>query len=120
MSRQETGEFRLSGYFYEKGKTDGYRSIVWNAEPAMALLRVCELDIPKMSELTKRTGSAVKRYIENYILKDAASNPFSVTPYGVFVKPLHSDEVTFRDAGGGNVVRNIHQPAQCAGDGARN
>ena len=110
MSRQETGDFLLNGYFYEKGKTDGYRSIVWNAEPAMALLRVCELSIPKMEDLTKRTGSAVQRYIENYILKDAASNPFSVTPYGIFVKPLHSDEVTFRDAGGNNFVRTFISP----------
>ncbi len=120
MTRQETGDVRLNGYFYEKGKTDGYRSIVWNAEPAMALLRVTELNIPSKAELTKRTGAAVKRYIENYILRDAASNPFSVTPYGVFVKPAHSDEVTFRDAGGGNFVRTVHQSAQRAGDGARN
>ena len=110
MSRQETGDYRLSGYFYEKGKADGYRSIVWNAEPAMALLRVCELDIPGMSDLTKRSAEGVRRYIENYILKDAASNPFFVTPYGVFVKPLHSDEVTFRDAGAGNFVRTFINP----------
>jgi hypothetical protein len=110
MKRQETGDYRLSGYFYEKEKTDGYRSIVWNAEPAMALLRVCELEIPGMADLTKRTASAVKRYIENYLLRDAACNPFSVTPYGVFVKPLHSDEVTFRDAGAGNDVRTFISP----------
>jgi len=110
LSRQETGDYPLSGYFYEKDKTDGYRSIVWNAEPAMALLRVCELDIPGMADLTKRTTVAVQRYIENYILKDAASNPFNVTPYGVFVKPAHSDEVTFRDAGGGNSVRTFINP----------
>ena len=76
----------------------------------MALLRVCELDIPRMADLTKRTGSAVRRYIESYLLKDAASNPFAVTPYGVFVKPLHSDEVAFRDAGANNFVRTFISP----------
>ncbi len=110
LGRQETGEYRLSGYFYEKGKTDGYRSIVWNAEPAMALLRLCELNIPGMADLTKRSAAAVRRYIESYLLRDAASNPFSVTPYGVFVKPLHADEVAFRDAGGGNSVRTFISP----------
>ena len=56
MKRQETGDFRLSGYFYEKNKTDGYRSIVWNAEPAMALLRVCELGIPGMDRPYQTNG----------------------------------------------------------------
>ena len=110
MSRQESSESQLSGYFYEKGRTDGYRSIVWNAEPAMALLRVCELEIPKMPGLMRRADTAVKRYIESYLLKDAVSNPFSVTPYGVFVKPLHSDEVTFREAGADNFVRTFISP----------
>jgi hypothetical protein len=110
IMRQETGDYRLNGYFYEKGKTDGYRSVVWNAEPAMALLRVCELDIHGMADLTKRSTAAVQRYIENYLLRDASSNPFSVTPYGVFVKPAHSDEITFRDAGGGNFVRTFISP----------
>jgi len=110
LNRQETGDYKLNGYFYEKDKADGYRSIVWNAEPAMALLRVCELNIPGKADLTKRSAKAVQRYIENYILKDAAGNPFSVTPYGVFVKPAHSDEITFRDAGGGNFVRTFISP----------
>ncbi|MGD1006405.1 MAG: hypothetical protein ABR980_04140 [Ignavibacteriaceae bacterium] len=110
MMRQETGDYKLNGYFYEKGKSDGYRSIVWNAEPAMALLRVCELNIPGMADLTKRSTEAVQRYIENYILREAAGNPFSVTPYGVFVKPAHSDEVAFRDAGAGNFVRTFISP----------
>ena len=47
----------------------------------------------------------MKIYFEN-----AASNPFFVTPYGVFVKPAHSDEVTFRDAGAGNFVRTFISP----------
>ena len=120
MMRQETGDFQLNGYFYEKGK-DGrvpqYRLECRTGDGVAPCLRARHSQ--RMADLTKRTGSAVKRYIENYILKDAASNPFSVTPYGVFVKPLHSDEVTFRDAGGGQFRPHVHQSAQCAGDGAR-
>ncbi|HTY10030.1 MAG TPA: glycoside hydrolase family 9 protein [Bacteroidota bacterium] len=110
LQRQETGEQHLSGYFYEKDKTDGYRSIVWNAEPAMALLRLCELQLPGADAMTKRCRESVERYVEKYLLKDALSNPFGVTPYGIFVKPLYADEVTFRDAGGGNFVRTFINP----------
>ena len=58
LNSQETGDYKLNGYFYEKDKADGYRSIVWNAEPAMALLRVCELNIPGKADLTKRSAKA--------------------------------------------------------------
>ena len=110
LQRQETGPHALSGYFYEKGRVDGYRSIVWNAEPAMALLRIWELPHAVPEAVRAKCREAVERYIDAYLMKDAASNPFRVTPYGVFVAPTHNDEVTFRAAGGGRFVRTFINP----------
>ena len=110
LQRQETGPRALSGYFYEKGRVDGYRSIVWNAEPAMALLRIWELPHAVPEAVRAKCKEAVERYIDAYLMKDASSNPFRVTPYGVFVAPAHTDEVTFRAAGAGRYVRTFINP----------
>ncbi|HXX62325.1 MAG TPA: glycoside hydrolase family 9 protein [Bacteroidota bacterium] len=110
LQRQETGPRALSGYFYEMGRVDGYRSIVWNAEPAMALLRIWELPHAVPEAVRAKCKEAVERYIDAYLMKDASSNPFRVTPYGVFVAPAHTDEVTFRAAGAGRYVRTFINP----------
>ncbi len=108
IQRQEIKNPVLNGYYYEKNQTDAYRAVAWNAEPPFALLRFCELGLPVPE--TAMARESVARYIENYLLKDAVSNPFNVTPYGAFINPLHAREVTFRAAGPDRFVRTFINP----------
>ena len=111
MRRQaRTGE-GLSGYFMEANASDGFRSIAFAAEPALTLLRFWELrtilgDRPAAEEAQR----AVMDYIENYLLPDCSSNPFSLTPYGVYLNPPHRDRQVFRNAGEGRGVRTFLHP----------
>lgn len=107
LDRQETGEERLTGYFLEKGASDGYRSIAFNAEPAMALLRLCEAGIGELEEVTDRARQAVFRYIERYLLADAATNPYGIPPYGIYQDPPYPGEQLFREAGNDRHVRTF-------------
>jgi Glycosyl hydrolase family 9 len=110
IKRQEINNPELNGYYYEKDQKDAYRSIAFNAEPAYALLRFYELGLSDVKNETNLAKESVVKYIENYLLKDALSNPFNVTPYGVFIKPLHTNSVTFRNAGKDRYVRTFINP----------
>jgi hypothetical protein len=110
LNRQGKSNTGLSGYFLEKDGTDGYRSIVWSAEPAMALLHFCELNLPGLQEEKVLCEKAVREYIENYLIKDAASNPFGVTPYGIYTHEIRPEAETFRSAGSGFFVRTFIHP----------
>lgn len=108
LDRQERGKDRLSGFFYEKDRSDAFRSIAFAGLPALALLKLIE-DSPKgLENETDQAREAVAEYCEGYLLADAQSNPFSLVPYGVYAAPEKTQ--TFRDAGGGRGVRTFMAP----------
>jgi len=115
LSRQETREEGVTGFFYEKDRTDAYRSIAYAGHPAMALLRLVELALPGLEAEAARCREAVERFCEDYLVADALSNPFSLTPYGVFKNPEQSERQTFRDAGGGLQIRSFMHPFNVQG-----
>lgn len=96
FTRQEFNDKGLSGYFMEKDKKDGYRSIAFDTEPGMALLRLVEANIKGLEQITQKAKSSLSMYIDHYLLEDAKSNPFSIPPYGVYVEPPFNKEQTFR------------------------
>lgn len=111
LQRQAIQQAGLSGYFLENNATDAFRSIAFNADPALALLRLWELrGFLADPSLPDQARHAVSSYIDDYLLPDAASNPFALTPYGVFLHPDHSDRQLFREAGDGRGVRTFMHP----------
>jgi len=107
LARQETRPATLSGYFLEADQADGFRSIAFSAEPALALLRLVELNPPGLRAEAARARKAVIRYIEQFLLADAATNPFGLTPYGIYLDPPFPEAQTFRPAGLGRGVRTF-------------
>ena len=104
------------GYFTEADAADGFRSIAFAADPALTLLRIWELrSMLPDTAVAEQARQAVFDYIENYLLADCGSNPFSLTPYGVYFDPPHRDRQLFRDAGSGRGVRTFMAPVQFAG-----
>ncbi len=107
LGRQEVRSRGLSGYFMEKDQEDGYRSIAFSSEPAMALLRLVEADIDGLSDVTQQARAAAVRYIEDYLLAEAATNPFGLPPYGIYVNPPYPEHQTFREANEDRYVRTF-------------
>jgi hypothetical protein len=110
LGRQDPGGAGLQGYFLEQGNADAFRSIAVACEPAFALLRLVESALPGQDALRARGRDAVTRYVDGYLLADAASNPFGVGPYGVYLQPPQPDVQHFRDAGRGRGVRTFIHP----------
>jgi hypothetical protein len=106
LERQEQRPAALTGYFLE-ANGDGYRSIAFSAEPALALLRLLELNLPGTAQEQALARQAVLRYANGYLLADARSNPFGITPYGIYSNPPNPGEQTFREAGLGRKVRTF-------------
>ena len=116
FARQTTSGGRLRGYFLEANDADAYRSIAFSADPALALLRLYELrHLIDDGSLADNAREAVTAYIEQYLLSDAISNPFALTPYGVYLDPPHADRQRFRDAGNGRGVRTFMHPCNQQG-----
>ncbi len=121
LSRQQpASSSRLYGYFLEADGVDAYRSIAFSADPAFALLRLWEVrdllrDLPNVEGIAVKALQAVREYIEGYLLPDSASNPFSLTPYGVYLQPPAPDRQTFRDIGSGFGVRTFIHPFNAQG-----
>ena len=109
LERQDTGTEGLSGYFLERDSTDAYRAITFPAEPALALLRLAELEMGSRS-LRSRCVDAVRRYAEDYLLADATSNPYGVPPYGIYFKAFKAEVQTYRPAGRSRYVRTFIPP----------
>ncbi len=112
LSRQErASSSRLYGYFLEANSVDAYRSIAFSADPAFALLRLREVrTLLDDSAIADKAAQAVRDYIEGYLLADAASNPFALTPYGVYLEPPAPERQTFRDIGSGRGIRTFIHP----------
>ncbi len=106
----------LAGYFLEANASDAFRSIAFSADPALTLLRLWELrSMLPDSAIANEAKQAVTVYVENYLLADSESNPFSLTPYGVYLGPMHRDRQLFRDAGNGRGVRTFIHPFNAQG-----
>lgn len=117
LGRQRLREDGLYGFFLEDDAgTDAFRSIAFAAKPAFALLRLWELRsrLP-FTRLTEESREAVIRYVEGYLLADSISNPFHLSPYGVYLNPPHPDRQLFRDAGAGLGVRTFMHPFNAQG-----
>ncbi len=99
LARQEINPSGLSGYFMEQDHRDGFRSIAFSCEPALALLRFQEMNLPSSNELHVKVSAALHEYADKYLLADAASNIFSYTPYGVYVDPPYPGQQKFRSTG---------------------
>jgi hypothetical protein len=111
IGRQSKTITGLSGYFTEAHEADGFRSIAFAADPPLTLLRLWELRaLVQNASVAEQARQAVVSYIENYLLADCGSNPFSLTPYGVFIDPPHRDRQLFRDAGNDRGVRTFIHP----------
>ena len=111
MQRQSQASDGLSGFFTEAGAFDGFRSIAFAADPALTLLRFWELrSLLPQSAVTEAAAQSVASYIERYLLAESASNPFGLTPYGVYFNPPHPDRQMFRAAGNGRGVRTFIHP----------
>jgi len=110
LSRQERRSQGISGFFYEDGRRDAYRSIAYAGLPVMALMRLVELAPPGLENEAARCREAVELYCQRYLLADAGSNPFYLTPYGIFKDPDQPERQTFRDAGGGLSIRSFIHP----------
>lgn len=110
VALQDAGGDGLGYYFFEKGQTDGFRSIAFSADPAIALVRFLEIRPHGMEDLLPLVTSRLRGYIDQYLLADAKSNPFGITPYGIFVNPRLVNEQTFREAGRGVFVRTFLHP----------
>jgi hypothetical protein len=116
MRRQAKGHEGLTGYFLEANAGDAYRSIAFSADPAFALMRLWEQRsmLPEAA-IADYAKQAVSSYIEGYLLRDCDSNPFSLTPYGVYLDPPHRERQVFRDAGNGRGVRTFIHPFNTQG-----
>lgn len=117
LRRQVLRKEGLTGFFAEdEQRSDAFRSIAFNAAPAFALLRLWELG----SQLSGRVPAAEARdaviaYVEGYLLADSVSNPFALTPYGIYPHPQQTDRQVFRDAGAGYGVRTFMHPFNAQG-----
>ena len=112
LQRQIVRDDGLTGFFLEDDEgTDAYRSIGFAAEPAFALLRLWEIRsrLP-FSALADEARKAVIAYVDGYLLADSASNPFGLTPYGIYMHPPQPERQLFRDAGEGYGVRTFMHP----------
>jgi hypothetical protein len=110
ISRQECRTDGITGFFHEKDRADAYRSFAYAGLPASALLRLVELALPGLESEAKRCREAVALYCNGYLAADSETNPFALTPYGVFRNPPHQDKQTFRNAGGDLSIRSFMCP----------
>jgi hypothetical protein len=110
LGRQDRGTSGLSHYFLEREGDDAYRSVAFSCLPATALLRARELGYPGDPTLAREVEAALRGYIDRFLLADAGSNPYGLTPYGAFIQMPHASEQRFRDAGRGRGVRTFIHP----------
>ena len=110
LGRQDRGESGLSHYFLEKDGEDAYRSVAFSCLPATSLLRAWELGYLENPGVNRQIEQALRGYIDRFLLADAQSNPYGLTPYGAFIHKPREEEQLFRDAGRGRGVRTFIHP----------
>ncbi len=107
LERQNRDEEGISGFFEELDK-EGFRSFAFSTFPPKAILAVYKLFSNKL--VAQKFKDSLFSYIENYLVADSRSNPFSLIPYGVFHKPEKPEHQTFRDGGKGKYLRTFIHP----------
>ncbi len=111
MQRQANLPEGLSGYFTEAerwmdiARLRSRRTQPWRFSDSGSCAR--SLATCRLQSWLERQSS---HYIEKYLLADCSSNPFSLTPYGVYFDPPHPERQTFRDAGNRRGVRTFIHP----------
>lgn len=106
----------LSGFFAEAGATEAFRSIAFAADPALALLRFWELRNELQDAATaNRARDAVAAYIDGYLLPESRSNPFALTPYGIYFQRPDPERQVYREAGRGRGIRTFLHPFNAQG-----
>lgn len=115
LSRQDAGRGAIHGFFCEKDGSDAYRSFAYAGTPAWTLLRLVELDPKGLEDETRRAREALERHVEGYLAADATSNPFDLTPYGVYFRKEQETRQVFRDAGEGRGIRTFVHPFNSQG-----
>ena len=122
LDRQVLHRDGLAGFFLEEEiAKDVFRSIAFATEPVFALLRLWELRSRFDSDaLAEQARTAVIEYVERYLLADSISNPFSLTPYGVYPKSSTSRASALSRCRSGLWGPHVHAPFQRAGHRARN
>ena len=116
LALQERSADGLSGYFLEADGVDAYRSIAFAADPVLGLIELWQQrDRLGDAILADAARVAISEYIEGYLLPDADSNPFGLTPYGVYLHSPLPDRQLFRDAGQGRGVRTFLHPFNSQG-----
>jgi hypothetical protein len=108
LIRQNNDKEGISGFFTEKEHADGFRSIIYSCFPIDAI--VAALKYFNNHEITPLLERSITNYIENYVLKDAQSNPFHVNPYGIYLKTPFKEFQTYRTAGENKYIRTFMHP----------
>jgi hypothetical protein len=117
LQRQVVRDGGLAGFFLEDDAwTEAFRSIAFTAEPPFALLRLWELrsHLPSAAPADE-AREAVIAYVERYLLAESTSNPFALTPYGIYMNPPQPGRQLFREAGAGDGVRTFMHPFNTQG-----
>jgi hypothetical protein len=108
LIRQNKDKEGISGFFTEKDHSDGFRSIIYSCFPIDAIVAAFKyFDQHHIGIVLK---DSINLYVENYVLKDAQSNPFHVNPYGVFLKTPFKEYQTYRPAGKNKFIRTFMHP----------
>ena len=113
LDRQNRDGEGISGFF-EELDGEGFRSFAFSTFPVKAMLSAYRLfrerGSSKDRDSSKIFADAITAYLDGYITRDAASNPYAVVPYGVYKNPANAAHQTFRDAGTGKYIRTFLHP----------
>lgn len=83
LDRQEQGPGTPSGWFHDTAaRTDAYASVVYAAQPAIALLDLVEA-FPG-APFAAQAREALARYFDAFVLPLAGASPFGIVPYGFY------------------------------------
>lgn len=107
FGRQNKDEEGIRGFF-EELSGEGFRSFAFSTFPPKAILAAYKLfrDAPAGKILERSLAS----YIDDYLVADARSNPFSMVPYGVYRNPEFPGHQLFRENGAGKYLRTFIHP----------
>lgn len=98
----------VGSFFVEENGEDAFRSIPYSCEPPLALLDALTV---VSEDLHASVRHAIARHIDEYLVRDAQSNPFGLPPHGAYLRPEHEDRQLFRSADAGSAsVRTFMAP----------
>lgn len=107
LERQNSDTEGISGFF-EEMDGEGFRSFAFSTFPPKAVLAAYK--VFSKQPAAEKLKDSLTSYIDNYLVADAQSNPFSMVPYGVFRNPGFRDHQVFRDGGRNKYLRTFIHP----------